>query len=88
MAGRARAAAHLLSKCCKALCKGMRRQAEVHSSGMLSMMIVGGFQDEVSEVTHVRDTWQKLWDDISGKELNPELVHAARGEELKVVNEL
>ena len=45
-------------------------------------------QDEVSDVTHVPDTWKKYWDDISGKELKPELVHAAREEELKVVDEM
>ena len=88
MAVMALAAAHLLPKCCRALCKGMRRQAQVDASGMLSTMIVGGFQEEVSEVTHVRDTEQRFWDDISGKELNPELVHAAREEELKLVDEM
>ena len=35
-------------------------------------------QDEVSAVTHFPEAWKKYWDDISGKELKPELVHAAR----------
>ena len=30
----------------------------------------------------------RYWDDISGKELKPELVRAAREEELKVVDEM
>ena len=30
-------------------------------------------QDEVSDVTHVPDAWITYWDDISGKELKPEL---------------
>ena len=32
--------------------------------------------------------WQQYWDDISGKELDPKLVRAARAEELKVVDEM
>ena len=88
MADRARAAAHYPAKFCKALCKGMRRQAKVDASGMLSAMIMEGCQDEVREVTHAPEAWKKYWDDISGKELKPELVHAAREEELNVVDEM
>ena len=84
MAGRARAAAHYPAKFCKALCKGMRRQAKVDASGLLSALIMDGPQDEVGEVTHVPETWRRYWDDISGKELRLELVHAAREEELTV----
>ena len=86
--GRARSAVHYPAKFCNALCKGMRRQAKVDASGMLSAMVMEGVQDEVSEVTHAPEVWKKYWDGISGKELNPELVHAAREEELKVVDEI
>ena len=87
MAGRARADAHYPAKFCKALCKGMRRQAKVDASGLISTLI-NELQDEVGDVTHVPDAWMKFWDDISGKELKPELVRAAREEELKVVDEM
>ena len=60
MAGRARAAAHYPAKCCKALCKGMRRQAKVDASGLLSTLIVEGFQDEVSEVTRVPEAGRDI----------------------------
>ena len=86
MACRARAAAHFRAKFCKALCKGMRRQAKVDASGMLSTMVMEGVQDEASEVMHVPEVWKTYFDDISGKELKPELVHAALEEELKVVD--
>ena len=88
MAGRARAAAHYPVKFCKALCKGMRRQAKVDASDMVSMLITEGGWDDVDEVTHIAEPWRKYWDDISGKELKPELVRAAREEELKVVDEM
>ena len=88
MTGRDRAAAHYPPKFCKALCKGMRRQTKVDASGMLSTLIMEGFGDEVSDVTHVPEAWKKFWDDISSKELGPDLVHAAREEELKVVDEM
>lgn len=55
---------------------------------MLSTLIMEGFSGEVSEATHVPEVWKKYWDDISGKELRPDLVHAAREEELKVVDEM
>ena len=42
MAGRARAATHYPAKFCKALCKGMKRQAKVDASGMLSTLILEG----------------------------------------------
>ena len=87
IAGRARAAALYPAKFCRALCKGMKRQARVDASGMLSTLIHEGGWDEVGDVTHVPELWKKCLDDISGKELKPELVRAAREEELKVVDE-
>ena len=68
MAGRARAVLHYPAKFCKALCKEMRRQANVDASGIFSALIMEGFNDEVSEVTHVPEVWTKYWDDISSKE--------------------
>ena len=73
IAGRARGAAHYPAKCCRALCKGMRRQVKVDAGGLISTMIME-LQDDVSDVAHVPDAWKKYWDDISGKELTPELV--------------
>ena len=55
---------------------------------MLSEKILECFQNEAGEVTHVPETWKRYWDDISGKELKPKLVRAAREEELKVVDEM
>ena len=66
----------------------MKGQARVDASGMLSTLIFEGGWDEVSEVTHIAEPWMRYWDDISGKELKPELVRAAREEELKVVDEM
>ena len=88
VAGRARAAAHYPAKFCRALCKGMKRQARVDASGMMSAKILEGLREEVSEVTHVEEPWKSYWDDISGKELRADLVRAARQEELKVVDEM
>jgi hypothetical protein len=88
MAGRARAAAHYPVKLCKARCKGMRRQAKVDASDMVPMLITKGGWDDIDEVTHIDEPWKKYWDDVSGKELKPELVRAAREEELKVVDEM
>ena len=34
-------------------------------------------RDDVGEVTHVPETWKRYWDDKSGKEFKPELVHEA-----------
>ena len=55
---------------------------------MLSSLILEGGWDEVSEVTHIAEPCKKYCDDISGKELRPDLVRAAREEELKVVDEM
>ena len=51
-------------------------------------MVSEGVQHEAGEVTHGPEVWKKYWDDMSGKELEPELVHTAREEELKVVDEM
>ena len=66
----------------------MRRQAKVDASGLLSTLITSSPRDEVGEVTHVPEMWKRYWDDISDKELKPELVHEAREEELRVVDEM
>ncbi len=55
---------------------------------MLSILILEGGWDEASEVAHVAEPWKKYWDDVSGKELKPDLVRVAREEELKVVGEM
>ena len=44
--------------------------------------------DWTNEVAHKPETWQRYWDDISGKELVGELVREARAEELKIVDEM
>ena len=54
-------------------------------------MIFENGRDEVSEVAHVahvEEPWKRYWDDISGKELKPDLVRAAREEELNVGDEM
>ena len=88
MAGGARAAAHYPAKFCKAPVQG----DEATGEGGCQWTIVGtdhGWpQDKVSEATHVPETWKKSWDDISAKVLRLELVHAAREEELEVVDEM
>ena len=88
MAGRARAAARYPAEFCKALCRGMKRQAKVDASGMMSTLILEFDRDEVSEVVYIEEPWKRYWEDISGKELKPDLVRAAREEELKVVDEM
>ena len=45
-------------------------------------------RDVVSEVVHIDERWKRYWDDMSGKDLKPDLVRAAREEELKVVDEM
>ena len=68
MAGRARAAAHYPAKCCKALCKGMRRQAKVDASGLMSTLI-NELQDEVGDATHVPDAWMKFWMTLARRQI-------------------
>ena len=58
MAGRARAAAHYPAKFCRSLCKGMKRQARVDASGLLSTLILENGRDEVSEVAHIEEPWR------------------------------
>ena len=55
---------------------------------MLSARILECFQNEAGDVTHVSVAWKRYWDDISDKELKPELVRAAREEELKSVDDI
>ena len=54
----------------------------------MSTLFLAGAWDEVSQVTHVSEPWKKRLDDISGKDFKPELVRAAREEELKVMDEM
>ena len=66
----------------------MKRQARGDAGGMMSALILAAGRDELSEVTHIDEPWKKYWDDMSGKELKPDLDRAAREEELKVVDEM
>ena len=65
----------------------MRRQARAVAWDVMSTKIldVGRVEDDAG---HLGETWQRYWDDISGKELVGDLVKAAREEELKVVDEM
>ena len=58
----------------------MKRQARVDASGLMSTLILELDRDEVSEVVHIEEPWKRYWDDISGKELRPDLVRAPRKE--------
>ena len=88
MKGRAKAAAQYPPEFCRALCRGMRRQARVDVGNMMSALIVQDFTDEIGQISHVPEKWQKFWDDISGKELDGKLVREAREEELTVVDQM
>ena len=59
MAGRPRAAAHYPAKICRDLCRGMKRQARVDASGLLSTLMLESGRDEVSEVVHIEEPWKK-----------------------------
>ena len=59
----------------------MKRQARVDASGLLSTLILVAGREEVGKVTNCPGPWKKYWDDMSGKELKPDLVCAAREEE-------
>ena len=79
MAGRAKAAAQYPPKFCRALCKGMKRQARVDASGMMSTSILNAASDEIGEVSHTEEPWKRYRDDISEKELKPSLESCQRG---------
>ena len=59
-------------------------------------MVAGGLMsariecvdDWANEITHNPEPWHRYLDDISGKDLDAELVREARYEELKVVDEM
>ena len=72
-------AAHYPAKFCRVLCKGMRRQARVDAWDVMSVKVIhgNGYVDDVGEVTHVPEHWHTYWDDISGKELDGQLVREA-----------
>ena len=67
LAGRARAVAHYPAKFCKALCKGMMPQARADAGDIFSTKVTDTVDDWANEVTHVPESWQRYWDDISGK---------------------
>ena len=86
--GRAEKAAVYPEGLCRATCKGVVRQIEFERSGtrsLLSLNVVGKAGD-VPETEEEGHHWQAAWDDVSGKELNPAGVMAARALEIKHVN--
>ena len=76
-----------------ALARGIRSQLEMGGSDVMSLDVEGGVgEDEIPELNHFRaqedkEQW-RYWDDVSGKELDGELVRAARTEEIETVRRM
>ena len=87
MEGRAAAAAIYPPGLCRAVLKGITKQARVDRGNLMSFKCV----DDVNEVCQVEfepESWMQYWDDVSGKVLKKELVEAARAEELATVKRM
>ena len=86
--GRAKEAQVHLVQRCKAICRGivMQQHADVAGSCVVvdsrSLNSMGNAQSS-SNGFHEDDAWLEAWDDVTGNELNPELVEVARKEEVK-----
>ena len=81
MEGRARDATIYPKKLCRTVLRSTMRQMKVDHGNLATLRCFGN-QSEIMSVEFENDDWQRYRDDISGKELNGELVRAARAEEM------
>ena len=98
--GRPRMAQVYPPKFCQAICEGLKQQIKADRNGqfLLATMKQGeGMHNEASEMKKKLKTveeeedgphMQEAWDDVSGAELNPELVMKARREEIEYVRKM
>ena len=86
--GRAEKAAAYPEGLCRAICRGLVKQMD-QEKGHLKQLMKLSATDVVREVPEDEEDhshWQSAWDDVSGKELDPSGVKAARALEIKHVN--
>ena len=87
VSGRAQEAAVYPDGLCRAICRGLIRQIENERNHLRAMLRLCAL-DKVREVPDCEEKempWQSAWDDVSGKELNPNGVRAARALEIEHV---
>ena len=93
MGGRAAKAAIYPRGLCLAMARGIRNQMRMDHDELMMVDVKGDLnQEELQELNELRaqdeaNDW-KFWDDVSGKELDSELVRAARKEEIDVVRKM
>ena len=88
VSGRAEKVAVYPEGLCRAICRGLIKQMELEKGHVKSLMNLNG-NDSIQNVPEDEESqnhWQEAWDDVSGKELDPAGVRAARSLEIEHVN--
>ena len=88
ISGRAEKAAVYPEGLCRAICRGLIKQIELERGHVKHLMNISG-NDSVQDVPEDEESqnqWHEAWDDVSGKELDPAGVQAARSLEIKHVD--
>ena len=101
--GRTRAAQIYPEGLCKAICAGLQEQMQLDAQGRFLLMSIDAQEDTTSQelkrsaeklrqkyktVEEEDDPMEMAWDDVSGAELNPTMVKAARQEEIDYVRNM
>ena len=87
MEGRAKAAAVYPKRLCRAILQGTIRQMRVDRGNLMTFKCIDNHH-EVMAVEFEENDWHRYWDDMSGKELQGDLVRAARAEEIDTIRKM
>ena len=84
-----RAAQRYPQNLCRAICEGLLRQKKddlkcLYTLGQIHDALVGELEEarRRADELHEAEEWHQAWDDVTGRELLPELVRRARHEEI------
>ena len=89
MEGRARAAAVYPQELCRTICRATLEQAKADAGDLTCIQCVDNDDDDrVNQVAFEEPQWKSYWDDLAGRELNRDMVEAARAEELAVLKKM
>ena len=89
MEGRARFAAVDPQELCRTICRATLEQAKADAGDLMCIKCVDNDDDDhVNQVTFEKPQWKSYCDDLTGRELNRDMVDAARAEVLAVVKKV
>ena len=88
ISGRAAAAQVYPKALCRAIVRGIIKQAQHDAGSIMCMQCTNEGEEDIASTQPEAEVWKQYWDDISGQELDSKLTSEARAEEVAEIHRM